>query len=145
MNQRGLTLVELLGAITLVFLIGTGIFMTLTQSFNLFQREAERIDFRAQANIIINQLTTFYQENDELYIENRDGGTIITSGSHRREFYLPSHQIRVEPEGAIQMTHDGAENSTHPFISEEFTIKIENTEGEELFKVTTTVSRLKEG
>jgi|GEM_PF-3492715 len=145
MNQRGITLVELLGALTLVFLIGTGIFMTLTHSFNLFQREADRIDVRAQANTIINQLTTFYQENDELHIENRDGKTIITSGDDRREFYLPSHQIRVEPEGAIQMTHEGAANSTNQFISEDFTIIIENTEGEELFKLTTTVSRLKEG
>ena len=132
-NQKGVTLVELLGALTLVFIVALGIFFVLTHHLNLFQREVNRIDVRGQANIMANQLTTFYQENGYFEIETIKNGVRVKSGSATREYFLPGHVITIETELPI---------TTQQFNKMEVTITI--TGGDERFILETVVSRLKE-
>jgi len=130
-NQSGLTLIELLGALTLTFIVGIGIFSTLTHSLDLFDRESTRIDVRGQANIIANQLTTFYQENNDFRIENHEGSVTITSGLEERTFSLINHQIEVSAK---------ADEVQNGFVRRAVEITISG-EGES-FTLNTMVSRL---
>lgn len=96
-NQKGLTLIELLGALTLAFILGASAFTILNNSLNFFQRETSRIDVRSQANIIATQLTTFYQQHMGFTIDNNGTGVKITDleGTESREFSLPGQDISV--------------------------------------------------
>ena len=126
-----MTLIELLGALTLVFILGIGAFSTLNQSFSLFRQETNRIDVRGQANIIVNQLTTFYQKNGEFTIIPHGDGIRVESGDESREYSIPNHQIEVE------YTEHAPSNG---FVKMEITIIISG--GRVPFELTTVVSRL---
>lgn len=132
-NQKGLTLVELLGGLTLACILGVAVFATLINSLNLFERETNRIDVRGQANIIANQLTTFYQENGGFTVEPLGEGVKIISGEEAREYTLPGHQITVTVKPPIE---------TGQFTKREIIIKI--TGDNEPFELITVVSRLRE-
>jgi len=132
-NQKGLTLVELLGALALVFVLTTGIFAVLINSLNYYQEESDQIDVRTKANTIANQLTTFYQENGGFEIEHMDGEVTIRSGEETRTYAISGHRIEIHQHLPVELGL---------FLVKEFTIIISGDDNP--FILETVVSRLKE-
>lgn len=136
-NQKGLTLVELLGALTLVLLISGLIFAALSNSMQFFRAESNRIDIREQVNTIANQLTTFYQKNTDFTITQDGDGVVVKSVTKEgnvetREYAIPNHKITI--------TYTDSETTLYNKRS--ITISVT---GEEEFSLDTVVSRIREG
>ncbi len=131
-NQNGFTLVEMLGALTILFIVGGIVFAVLNNGLQFFRIESTRINVGQEANIIANQLTTFYQEHGDFEVVHQsDGSLMIASGEEIRVYSIPGHIITV----------DFTESQTNRFNKRNITIQVT---GEQEFTLNTVVSRLRD-
>lgn len=88
-KENGMTLVEVLATITILFIIGGIAYAMLFQMFTNVSHSEQRISARQEANLILAHLTTVHQKSTSYTIE-RDGDD-------------PEHFFTVEDETGVLM------------------------------------------
>lgn len=142
MNNKGLTLIEVLATTTLLVVVGGLVFGILINSLNIFNLEDNDSDIRQKANIIDSQITTFYKVNGNFETSTTDGVLTITSEkkdgtTESREFSVPDYAITVE-------SVDG--QASEGYVSKDIKISIINMDdSDDKFELSSNISRLKDG
>lgn len=142
LNSKGITLIEVLATLTLMTIVGGLICGILINSLNIFNHESDKSDIRQEANIIINQLTTFYKINGNFeVIHNSDGSINISSDKEdgtkeSRDYGIPSYEIKVD-----SFIGDSSEN----YESKDVEIIItEKNDPNNIFTLESNISRIKD-
>lgn len=147
-NEKGLTLIEMLATITILFVLGGMVYAMLFQMFANFSSTENRSTARQEANLIIAQLTNIHQTSDEYTIEYESDNYFITKangnsmrlGHKNYQYDLSVNGIGLEAIKDIpiylQREHeDAVSNLQIPII---LTLSNEH----DSFTVTTTLSRM---
>lgn len=77
-NNKGLTLIEMLATITILFIIGGMVYAMLFQMFSNFNNSENRITARQEANLIIAHLTTIHEKSKRYELEHDSDHYFIT-------------------------------------------------------------------
>lgn len=142
LNEKGISLMELLATLTLLSLVGVLVFGVLINSLNIFNHESDSSDVRQEANLISNQLTTFYKVYGNFEIEKNGDGVIIyapdkSNSKESREYDISDYIIDV-------VSSEGESNDEH--TSKDIKIIIsEKGNLSNKFELNSNISRIKEG
>lgn len=146
LNQKGLSLIELLATLSLLTIVGVLVFGVLINSLHIFEKQSDESDIRQEANLISNQLTTFYKINGNYKTNTNSDGVIEISSEKSdgtievREFSIPNYRIDVSPTDSTEGEQDKGSYSSRD-------ISITISEIEDLsnkFTLNTNISRIKE-
>lgn len=145
LNEKGLSLIELLATLSMMTIVGALVFGVLINSLHIFNHESDNSDVRQEANLISSQLTTFYKVNGNFSAStDSDGILSVTStkteegvsSEESREYKLPDYRIEV------MSTPDEVEGS---YVHTDIEIIIsEIKDNTNVFKLKSTISRLNE-
>lgn len=142
LNQKGLSLVEVLATLTLLTIVGSLVFGILINSLNIFKIESENIDIKREVNLISNQLTTFYKKYGDFYIEEKDNGIIVYTPN--KENYKESREFSIQDYLINVIVTNGSSNNGYE--SKDIKIKITNIDDvSDSFELESNISRIKEG
>lgn len=142
LNNKGLSLIEVLATLTLLSIIGGLVFGVLLNSMHIFKHESDSNDIKQEANLISNQLTTFYKIYGDFEVVE-DGDSILVYAPNKddskevRDFSIPEYKITV-------LTSDNNSGSTYNTRKIEIKI-IENKDKSNEFVLNSSISRIKEG
>ncbi|MDV2581855.1 PilW family protein [Alkalibacillus haloalkaliphilus] len=78
-NSKGITLIELLGAIVLTFIVGSLVFSILIQSIENYQQSELRSKAQTDANRLIYNLTNIHQSSQAYTIEQSTESSLIVT------------------------------------------------------------------
>lgn len=147
LNEKGLSLIELLATLSMMTIVGALVFGVLINSLHIFNRESDNSDVRQEANLISSQLTTFYKINGNFSaITDSDGMLSVTStktedgvsSEESREYRLQDYNIEVKSGPDV----DVVEGS---YVHTDIEIIIsEKKDDPNVFKLKSTISRLNE-
>ncbi|MEH6995868.1 prepilin-type N-terminal cleavage/methylation domain-containing protein [Neobacillus drentensis] len=71
-SERGITLIEVLAAITILSIAGVTIWQVFFQGYQLSQRSVTKNMLQQESNIVISKLTNIHQTEEEYKIESVD-------------------------------------------------------------------------
>lgn len=145
-NNQGLTLIEMLATITILFIIGGMVYAMLFQMFSNFNTSENRITARQEANLIIAHLTMIHQTSDKFEIEyesenffkttadDDDSNTMMLGHkNYQYELRVASQTLSETNPITIDLTDEANKE-----LKIDLTLSNEHDE----FDVTTTISRM---
>lgn len=149
LNEKGLSLIEVLATLTMLTIVGALVFGVLINSLQITNHESEQNNIRKEANLINNQLITFYKANNEFSTETDKGKLTVTSASTKKEFSLKGYSIYVnDPTRSnigtyVDSTSDNLKSGN--YISRDIIIEIVNNDDiNDIFTLNSTITRVKE-
>lgn len=66
-NESGITLIEVLATLTIMAIIGSAVYAVLFQTLHANEKTKSHNELRQEANIVITQLRTIHENNEDLY------------------------------------------------------------------------------
>lgn len=146
-NQKGLSLIEVLATLALLSIVSGLVFGVLINSLDIFEHESESNDVKQEANLVSNQLTTFYKMNGNYSAITDVNGVLNISTvkndttTEIRKFKIPDYVIDVEPDNST----DG-ESSKGSYTSIDIKISIYEIDNpENSFTLNSNISRITGG
>lgn len=145
LNQKGLSLIEVLATLTLLSIVGGLVFGVLINSMNIFEHQSNNNDVKQEANLINNQLITFYKVHGSFEIvETGDSIEVyapdVANKKAVREFELNKYKISVTPQKSLL---NEVESGIYTTIDIQIKI-IEKDNLSNVFELNSTISRMKE-
>lgn len=86
-NQMGLTIIELLAAITIGTIVLIIAFSTLNMALNFYKNNMVKSNLEQEENIIVSTMTTLFQQNDKYTINITNDNKLSLSTSPQNQMY----------------------------------------------------------
>lgn len=150
-KQDGLTLVELLGTISVMFIVGSLIFTILINGINYSNTSQSNVSLQQEGNLIITKLTAYHESTRQYEIKVENPSTIsLTPYDNNVPPVKLDAKKEIISDSRFEYTlcyKDGTCNGTMPVLTTNKTLSITLTiknkkEPPQTFKISTVLSRL---
>lgn len=148
-GEKGITLIEMMATMVILFVIGGMFYAVLTQTFTNFHTSEEKITVRQEANLIIAQLTNIHQKSegytiemstdDSFFTTETDSGAIIQLGHKDYTYKLVVDGDTLEDIHPIDIDLKLEDNKTQEI---ELTLTNKKSNRNDEFTIITTISRM---
>src|SRR5690625_2683473 len=148
-GEKGLTLIEMMATIVILFIIGSMFYAVLTQSFTNFHTSEEKITARQEANLMIAHLTNIHQKSEVYTIESGTDDSFFTTETDSGKIMKLGHKdytYKLEVEGqdlklggpiVVDLTLDDNKSKEIKLVLEN-----KNNDRNDTFTIITTISRM---